>query len=837
MATDEHTATYWKRLTVTSGLAVTAGVLLMTTAAPVYAQQEVGPLLEEIVVTARKREESLQDIPVSITALSSNFIAEAGVEDMYDLFENTPGISWEQSQDRQGSRPTVRGVQTAAQAPSRQKMTSFLDGMPVAGQQGGIQFVGVDRVEVMRGPQSAAFGRATFAGAINYVSRNPGDEFDGDVKVSTSDLGRNEVVVSVGGPISDTFGYTLDASLDEFKGADEWVTTDGFRMGGQETTYVTGKLTFAPSDRFDGYVRFIYSDINDTIPVEWFPTKAERDACTNITLGMGRAYIEGDYNCEVAVPAEGYPRNHQPQEVFPQGSPEFFAAQAYSVLDPSSRRERNRIQGQLNFNMDSGSVVQVLAYRNEDALRRWYDSDTTGANPVVRFAMGMPLVRGVSSMANPATSDENYLEARWLSPDEDRLRWLIGASLYDYTTGATVWSVYAGVVLGLEDEGNAGNAFTPNQILSDSVTSSGIFGNVTYDLTDRTTVSFEARAQRDDLTNTDYRTGFSFNNSTDSFQPRFGITHALSDRLTLYGQLSSGTNPAGSNLLFVEPGRIRSLEAAGRAGAVSFDETTFLTFDEEQITNFEVGVKGSILNNRLSFATTYYVMDWEDMIQPFTLNWSGDWNDGTFSNGETFTNQNVNARTFINVGDGDLSGLEFEGTWQINESWRIRGVLTAANARFATFCDPIAVTSYGLTPTHTPATGALTNCVDVSGNDLIEQPDNTLVLSPTYSSGNIGDSNWTWSARLDLRYASKEWVDTMNIMSLPATTSFNGSLSFRDDSWVIRLYGNNLGDEDTPRRIQYRNDNSIGVSGGGRQNFTIRARIPREIGFTVSYRF
>ena len=81
----------------------TAASLLFVAAPPVTLAQD---LLEEIVVTARKREESLQDVPVSISVLTSDTLLEAGIRDAYDLFEMTPGISWEQAQDRQGSRPS-----------------------------------------------------------------------------------------------------------------------------------------------------------------------------------------------------------------------------------------------------------------------------------------------------------------------------------------------------------------------------------------------------------------------------------------------------------------------------------------------------------------------------------------------------------------------------------------------------------------------------------------------------------------------------------------------------------------------------------------------------------
>ena len=88
-----------------------------------------------------------------------------------------------------------------------------------------------------------------------------------------------------------------------------------------------------------------------------------------------------------------------------------------------------------------------------------------------------------------------------------------------------------------------------------------------------------------------------------------------------------------------------------------------------------------------------------------------------------------------------------------------------------------------------------------------------------------------------IRYQGDEYVDATNIMSLPGTTIVNGALTFRDDNWTIRLYGNNLGDDDTPRRIDFVNDNTIAPTGPGRRNFRIRPRIPREIGLQLSYAF
>jgi len=142
------------RLTVIGG--VSALGLALTSVNPAHAQEgddALGNVLEEVLVTARKREESLKDVPVSISVVSSDFINESGIRDQYDLFQLTPGINYGEERDRNGSRPGVRGVQAQNQNPLRQKVSVFIDGMPVLGNIGSMQFAGLERVEVLRGPQ------------------------------------------------------------------------------------------------------------------------------------------------------------------------------------------------------------------------------------------------------------------------------------------------------------------------------------------------------------------------------------------------------------------------------------------------------------------------------------------------------------------------------------------------------------------------------------------------------------------------------------------------------------------------------------------------------------
>ena len=287
----------------------------------------------------------------------------------------TPGISFDQVQDRQGSRPSVRGVQSQAQNPVRQKVTSFIDGVPVLGQTGSLQFVGVDQINVLRGPQSAAFGRATFAGAIDYITSNPGENWAGDIQVQTSDLDRNRVSFSVGGPITKNFGVIIDGNFDEFEGADEWVSTDGVSLGGTSTDYYSTAFVLNWGESSSAKLRYTHLETDDDPQIRYFIDGDAQASCSNLTLPNGESYIDGEFDCALPSLAGGIPLNHQPELDFTPGTPGFFLVQSYSVLDPASRVERDRFQLNVDFGLSNGSAIEILASSSEDELLRWFDAD------------------------------------------------------------------------------------------------------------------------------------------------------------------------------------------------------------------------------------------------------------------------------------------------------------------------------------------------------------------------------------------------------------------------------------------------------------------------------
>ena len=818
-----------------SGLAMIAvsGVFFVAVPTTAGAQDAI----DEVVVTARKREENLRDVPVSISVLNSALIDEAGILNQQDLFEMTPGLTYDDGNnfgDRNAGAPGIRGIQSLEIASTRQKATSFMDGMPMNGQGGSLQFVDVQRIEIFRGPQSAAFGRSTFAGAINYVSKDPTEDFSGYITVNATDQERQQFQGGLSVPLGDKTGFRIDANYEDVRGNPDWVTTDGYDVGNVETTYVSAKLKFEPSDRVSGELRYMHLETEDGNGASYFITDP---SCLNhpFTDQQGRPqnYLRGEFNCNTSIPDGGIQRNHATEATFDPLDPDYTLALSYSVVDPLVTVERDRIQGSLDFAIGD-STLQFLAFHSEDEAQRWQDADRS--DTALTIAMGMVGMNS-NTMADPNSIDEDYIEARWVSPSNQKLQYVFGASYYEYSFLTNIYAQYAGIVLGLEDQLGP---ILPLQIFSEDGKNTGAFFNLTYAATERTTLSFEGRYQIDDITNVNSVTGDTFNNKTTSFQPRLAINFAISDQLSLYGQYSTGNNPAGVNVNFTNPQAIDSIAIANTGNAfgpavITYDHETYKTFDEEKLTNVEFGVKGTVAENKLTIAAALYFMEWEDMVQPYNLNWDGDWNNNGMG-GTLFIPPFTMSRSFLNQGTAEFWGVEAEMDWQATDNFSLRGTIALQQAEYTDFCSLWAVDTLNVTPDRFAADGTTAaDCAIVDGNTPVRQPDLSFSLSPSYRAP-LGNSGWDWSTRLDWRYSGTNYLDDYNYMELPATNILNLSLSFVNDMFNVRLYANNLTDDDTPSAIGYNNDWNQAVN-GSIENLYIVPRRPREIGLRVQVNF
>ncbi|MFV3126386.1 TonB-dependent receptor [Niveispirillum sp. KHB5.9] len=231
------------------GLALTASAMALTCGAAGTQQAPATDILEEIVVTAQKRTENLQDVPLAVTAISGDALARAGVDSFSDLTKVVPSLTFTPGDQPANSSIILRGIGTFAFSIGVEPSVAVvIDDVPLAFQaQAFTDLIDLDRVEVLRGPQSTLFGKAASAGLVNVTTSAPTDTFTAkaDLRIATKDEQR--AAFSVSGPISETLGFRLSADASHFGGLVTNLET-GEKINGRKEKGVRGKLQWTPSE-------------------------------------------------------------------------------------------------------------------------------------------------------------------------------------------------------------------------------------------------------------------------------------------------------------------------------------------------------------------------------------------------------------------------------------------------------------------------------------------------------------------------------------------------------------------------------------------------------------
>ena len=238
-------------------------VALALSAAPVTAQeteqtQESGRSIETIVVTAQKREQNLQDVPIVVTAISEQLLQDTGVKDIKDLTLLTPGLIVTSTSNESSTTARIRGIGTVGDNPGLESSVGIvIDG--VYRPRNGVSFGDLgelERIEVLKGPQGTLFGKNTSAGVINVVTKKPAFDFGSDIELTAGNYGALEGSASLNGPIvgDDVAGRIFvaarerDGYLDVTRGAGPRTEAEDF-----DRSFYTarGQLLFKPSEAFD----------------------------------------------------------------------------------------------------------------------------------------------------------------------------------------------------------------------------------------------------------------------------------------------------------------------------------------------------------------------------------------------------------------------------------------------------------------------------------------------------------------------------------------------------------------------------------------------------------
>ena len=218
--------------------------------------------IEEVIVTARRIEEVANTVPLTISVISEDQIILQGVNNLEDVARLTPGLTFDIGGFPNDTRPAVRGMQSERGRPSVAVMLDGIDlsgeNLAIAGGTAGIvpDLIDLQRIEVVKGPQTTLYGRSAFAGAINYISIKPSDTLEGRLLLEGAEYGQLRAVGTLSGPIlDDLLSYRVNVAYRETDGF--WTNpVNGGPLDAEKFDGFAGALRFTPGDDWDITVRY-----------------------------------------------------------------------------------------------------------------------------------------------------------------------------------------------------------------------------------------------------------------------------------------------------------------------------------------------------------------------------------------------------------------------------------------------------------------------------------------------------------------------------------------------------------------------------------------------------
>jgi iron complex outermembrane receptor protein len=469
-------------------LAATIAVTLASAPRPAVAQEGT---LEEIIVTAQRREEKLQDVPVAITALSAGDIEARGIGSTRDVLPSIPNVTYDESFTIGNSFVSVRGVAQINNADS--PIAIVVDGVPQNSQkQLRMELFDIERIEVLKGPQGALYGRNAIGGALNIVTQRPTNELQGWVQAGYGSGNTTSVGGAISGPIApDQALFRLSAAYKDSDG-----NIDNEFLDEEVDFYtskdVRGRLIFTPTDALEIDVRASWSNLDG-------------GAVMDASMPPGD---KANANREVA------PR---------------------SDILGDSEREISDATVKLDWRTGIGTLTSITGYTE---LSEDYFGDLDFCNPV-------DCPGGIFGLG-PQADQQQHLdvellsqELRLASPDDQSLRWIVGAFYINTkrdleTIGNFLFPGVPPITFLASNESNDNDAWS-------------VFGQVDYDFTDRTTLGVSLRYDKDEREQTDVNSGAVRDISFDEVQPRAVLSHKFTDDQLGYVSYGTGFRSGGFN--------------------------------------------------------------------------------------------------------------------------------------------------------------------------------------------------------------------------------------------------------------------------------------------------
>ncbi len=805
------------------------GTLAVATPAQLLAQE-----IDEIIVTARKKNESVQDIPVAVTAISSSMIESMNLENLEDISKMTAGLQFDAEFNRNSNRPVIRGQ---ANILGSSGVAYFIDGVYISGSINDYDINDIERVEVVKGPQSALYGRNTYSGAINLITKSPGDEFSIRGGIKASDDGMTEISATVKGPITDTFAAGITARKFDHSGAFT-NTFDGSDIGEQESTSISAVAEFTPTASFSARARIYVNETDDGQPA-LFRQSASANNCFSdngsLYQGLGRYY------CGTLAP----------QAVNTD----------WTVQEPNARDTSDTVQASLVLDYEFSDSISLASVTGFNSVESEFviDGDygptsfdvanfTPSGFPFAGFPVP-PFDYGyVGSIVDftfaGAEKIEDFSQEFRLNIETEAADFMIGAYYFDQenkdsdirelpANAAAIAGANFGAEFGRMLGVCAANPIcgsivpffgptidVPRDQNNLDITNTAFFGSASFNVGESSTLRVEGRWAEEEIDQTAIIQDLAgpvvdtiiSSQEFDSFTTRITFDHHFSDNAMAYVVGATGTKPGGFN------------------STVAI-EVGLPTFDEEEVTSYEMGLKSSLADGQLIANVAVY----RNELTGYQITQNA-------RSGANTTSATVNA------GNARITGVEIETVYRPSgvEGLTIMMNYAHTNAKFTDGYDENQIllndvaddglandSISGGVPCIEPSDAFTCQAVGSIVGHQIPRTAEDMFFADIEMRRPLGSGDWNWYAGANYSYESSKFAQVLNLAETGDTSLVNARVGFTNDKYAVSVWAKNLtGEDSTPLVLRYADG-----ADSFKRNFVGTARRDTYWGVTASARF
>ncbi|WP_390614441.1 TonB-dependent receptor [Maricurvus nonylphenolicus] len=783
-------------------------------------------LLEEIVVTAQKRAQSLQDVPISISAMDGEKMSEVGISNLEDMSAYVP--NFQQANSPLGQIISIRGISSGINQGFEQSVVQYFDDIAMGrGPMARTPLFDLERVEILRGPQNVLFGKNSIGGAISVTTAKPTDEFEGSVQVDYEPtFGRNEVQAVVSGGLTDDLYARLAVRSASDDGYYENTTTGDDEQQKEE---LTARLTLAwePAD-----------DLSATLKLEHSSFDFE---------GMGSELIGGYDSAAGASYTEALDALAASTGLDIGEGEGTSNLERQTSFGEHSDNESNQIVLTVNKDYDNFTLTSVTGYIGYE-YEELTDGDMTGYDML--------------EIHSNEEFDQFSQEIRFTSPGGETVDWIAGAyfQTWDLDYGQEVPSgednvfsaISAQAALGIPaatgfDPSNPANVYpyygvNPLLVAANPAIASGLFA---YSLVEGENTSSLRNYKGTSDTYSVF--GQATWNYSEELRFTFGARYTLEEKdaerdLAIYDISGGGYAPASAGALAMQstvfgtqPHAVegdRREESVTGSAIVEWDATAEMMvyasvsngfkaggfdarasspdnfeYEDESVITYEIGTKTELMGGRGELNAALFYSDYSDLqVSQF---------DGSVS----FAVGNAAAAV--------SQGIELDGRFMITPELMLIGSMAYLDFSFEEYED-------GACPSKVTLDTSAISC-DYSGKPATFAPEWTASITLDYQRPLSDLINLRMT--MDTSYRSEQYIEaTLDPYLLQdSETNFNARIALESEQWMVALVGKNLTDNDS-----YSYGYSAPLSGSsfiGAPSFIGHQVRPRSYTIQVKYNF